>query len=183
MHDSARGLGAQFSRSVDGPHVWVRCPYGRRGDLLWVRETHAAEADRIVYRADRSAFHTRTFQGKPGYYGDLFYLPSDYQPERWSSGVGMPRWASRLTLTILSVRVERLQEISEADAWAEGVEMLGGVLDTPSIARAAWDHGWTLEDPRAWFCAYWRLRHGEASQEANPWVWCLSFCAYFQIFV
>lgn len=84
-----------------------RCPYGSPGDRLWVREAHAllpgiAGDDRPVYRAD---------------FGD-----SRPQPP-WRASIHMPRWASRILLEVTDVRVERLQEISTEDVWAEGVQI------------------------------------------------------------
>jgi hypothetical protein len=74
----------------------------------------------------------------------------------------MPRWASRITLEITSVRVERLQDISEADAMAEGVECCSGW-----IGHAG--------EPRRIFCDSWKSINGFESWAANPWVWVIEF--------
>jgi len=91
----------------------------------------------------------------------------------------MPRWASRLTLTVTDVRVQRLQEISEADAWAEGCRQ--GEMDDhekpfpadepdPSgIGERGWDNA------RDWFGDIWNSLHGPDAWEANPWVAAISF--------
>jgi hypothetical protein len=81
-----------------------RCPYGQSGNLLWVRETfHAESKHTIHYRADGWDYEDAPHSG-------------------WKPSIYMPKWASRLTLEITDVRVERLQYISEQDAIAEGVE-------------------------------------------------------------
>lgn len=84
----------------------LRCPYGALGDTLWVRETW--RGDPVEYRAD-----THSHGPADG--------SRDAESVNWRPSIFMPRWASRLTLRITEVRVERLQEISEDDAAAEGV--------------------------------------------------------------
>jgi hypothetical protein len=107
------GTKTQTRRIVKGiPADWdllevlTPCPYGEPADLLWVRESCAANpvsgVPPIVYRADRTANVT----------GGI----------RWTPSIHMPRWGSRLTLRITDVRVERLQSISISDARAEGME-------------------------------------------------------------
>ena len=77
----------------------------------------------------------------------------------------MPRWASRLTLTVTEVRVKRLQEISETDAQTEGVESVT-VEDTPRPAA------WSLRQD---YSRLWDSLHGHDAWEANPWVVAVSF--------
>lgn len=106
------------------------CPYGKPGDLLWVRETWAENlgtaarlgpclAGKIIYRAD---------------YGDkccgvakldLASGECTHRVDRWRPSIFMPRWASRITLEITGVRVERLQDISGPDCWEEGISHAG----------------------------------------------------------
>ncbi len=122
----------------------TRSPYGRAMDLLWVKETFAprcADAERfgteeIIYRAD----------------GGLLSEP------RWKPSIFMPRWASRITLEVAGVRVERLQDISEEDAEAEGC---ASGLESVS-AR------WRYE-------ALWSEINGDDSWNTNPWVWVVEF--------
>jgi len=88
------------------------CPYGPTGDRLWVRENFAH-----IYH-DNSLPERRSFE-------DVAYMADGYGIDigaygSWKPSIHMPRWASRITLEITSVRVERLQDISEADAMAEG---------------------------------------------------------------
>jgi hypothetical protein len=88
--------------------------------------------------------------------------------------IHMPRWASRLTLTVTEVRVQRLQEISEADAVAEGVERLNGA--GPNRFSVWLGDGW-FNDPSAQECyaRLWRNIHGPDAWDANPWVAAISF--------
>jgi len=84
---------------------------------------------------------------------------------RWRPSIHMPRWASRLSLDIVSVRVERLQDISEEDARAEGCS--GGHDSIPGYAFSA--------TPREHFRHLWGSINGAESWDANPWVWVISF--------
>lgn len=79
----------------------------------------------------------------------------------------MPRWASRITLEITGVRVERLQDISEADAKAEGVSDYNVITD-PVTGEINRDAGEAFE-------ALWSSINGAESWDANPWVWALTF--------
>jgi hypothetical protein len=140
------------------PRLALSCPYGEPGDVLWVRETWAKEdcgddGARVVYRADRAArWHDDAD-------GELFYLDSNYEPSRWRPSSHMPRWASRLTLEVTDVRVERLKSISEEDALAEGCD--------PNDQRMR---------PSAAFRKLWDSIHGKrAPWDSNPWVWAVSF--------
>lgn len=134
-------------------------PYGKRGDQLWVREAWmdlkgtgvervSGDRSRFAYRADTPA----------GSYGDE--ARKDYGL-KWRPSIHMPRAASRITLEITDVRVERLQDISEADAIAEGVD--AGKYS--GLERAA---ARTYSD-------LWESINGAGSWDANPWVWVVSF--------
>jgi hypothetical protein len=130
-------------------------PYGQPGDRLWVRETWAwFGCERlpceVLYRADG---HTKLYDG----YG------------RWRPSIHMPRWASRILLEITDVRVERLCDISEADARAEGIK-----VDECGHAIREEDHvAWG--GARSAFADLWASINGPDSWAANPWVWVISF--------
>lgn len=131
-----------------------RCPYGQPGHKLWVRETHMDLGACYLYRADPGAETERALVA-PG------------QP--WKPAIHMPRAASRITLEVTGVRVERLQAISEADALAEGiVETCGG------YGLPAGEH-FHAADPRQSYFSLWEAINGPGSVEANPWLWCVSF--------
>lgn len=141
----------------------LRCPYGAPGDLLWVREGFAVQpllwADNrgpqpIHYTADQII----GFAGKP----DTRQI-EDY---RSKPSIHMPRWASRITLEVKSVRVERLQDISEDDARAEGCPY------PPEWANRFMDRD---ETARTWFKSLWNRISGPGAWGDNPWVWVISF--------
>lgn len=136
-------------------HVIDRCcPYGRPGDRLWVRETHMN-----WWKLDpANPEGPRLFSHVAAYAADGYELEPG---ERWIPSIHMLRAASRILLEITAVRVERLQDISEADALAEGVPHS---LNLPGgrFARENFEHLW------------WTI-NGDGSWESNPWVWVVEF--------
>jgi hypothetical protein len=115
------------------------CPYGQVGDRLWVRETFMIGADKtIYYRANDNDLVTK-----------------------WSPPIYMPRWASRITLEIIGIRIERVQEISLKDCLAEGYFY-------------GWDNG---SNSIVYFQELWNSINAKRgySWESNPYVWVLEF--------
>ncbi|AGR58162.1 Phage-related protein [Salmonella bongori N268-08] len=129
------------------------CPYGEVGDRIWVRETWA--------EAGASAPELKLYRAN---YPD--HVPSHYENVppvgeiRWTPSIHMPRWASRITLEITDVRVERLNNISECDAKAEGA---------PTECTLIGDKHYPG------FRSLWKSIYGEESWAANPWVWVIEF--------
>jgi hypothetical protein len=121
----------------------IHCPYGQPGDRLWVREawTQACHPPRqgaeVFYRAD-----------------------GEIAPELgpWVPSIHMFRWASRITLEIVSVRVEPLQNISHDDAESEG-----------------WNPATDVCMPLIWYRSLWESINGHGSWASNPWVWVVEF--------
>lgn len=153
-------------------------PY-RVGDRLWVRETlQTAMSDNgpcVCYRADSHRWYPKYDGPDEGigpsfnyqkYPGDWSCWAGDVEARGpWRSPIHMPRWASRFTLTVTDVRIERLQDISEADAWAEGVWNCGEKDGGKSIP------GEGVEQYRG----LWNHLHGADAWAANPFVVALTF--------
>lgn len=165
-------------RSVD--HL-LPCPYGEPGDRLWVRETWAPcddlvlnhdldDPENVAYRADLSA---RFFDGLQPL--DTTNWNWDFvgtgTKRGWRPSIFMPRWASRITLEVTEVRVQRVQDISPEDAEAEGCVCIGG-HDVPLFTDTI---GGEHLDPRGAYQALWTKINGAASWDANPWVWAITF--------
>lgn len=140
------------------------CPYGEVGDRIWVRETYQGPLfdyeHMESYLEDSSKFYKPEFcvyraDGKPA---PEFYDADDNLHCGWRPSIHMPRWASRLTLEITGVRVERLNSITESDAEAERVTDTG--------------FGDLLVDGYRYL---WKSIYGEESWAANPWVWVIEF--------
>ena len=169
IYDPTRGLHVpvgsvgHLSTSAKGG---IRCPYGQPGDRLWVRETWdwrdwSWNKDcrvRIAYAADGEQADKTSPVG---------WRPTIYNYERWRPSIHMPRWASRITLEVLGVRVERLQDISEEDARAEGVALEDGQWTD--------EDGTLRSDYRTAFRRLWISINGQDSWDANPWVWVVEF--------
>lgn len=149
----------------DHSRRFIRCPYGATGDLLYVRETWKPHST-FAGMKPRDIPRSKVF-----YRADEAYAPSNTP---WVPGIHQPRWASRLTLEITDVRVERLQDISEADADAECFG--GGFPDVvlPEVfgpREGGWGH---LSIPEC-YGRLWEQINGPGSWAANPWVWAVSF--------
>jgi hypothetical protein len=145
-----------------------RFPYGQVGDVLWVRET---------------AFES--------YKGDKFFYKADYNErfkadQKWKPSIHMRKAACRIFLEITDIRIERLQDITQEDAIAEGIMKTdSGDSDIPGIWYKDYisdcsgyghpDHDFPIvSSPVESFCTLWRSINGIESWDANPWVWVVS---------
>jgi hypothetical protein len=135
------------------PRTW-RCPYGAPGDRLWVRESWAD--GRRIYPFDPFIFRAAT----DAYDEEICRKEDDRF--RWRPSIHLPRRAARLVIDVTDVRVERLWDVSDADACAEGV-------------MADWDGDPSVAAPRGRFRALWERINGAFSWDPNPWVWVVTF--------
>jgi len=183
-----RGLPTHAYRDGDAwwtePGGVTRCPYGEPGDRLWVREKW-------------QAIHGGDIDPKTGYYGDDVHAALDiplssvdgywrvayastvpradeHQDDRcfaWRPSIHMPRWASRILLDVVSVRVERLNDISLDDCEAEGIGIFragDGWYDIPGSGRVN-------DGPVEVYSYLWEYIHGVGSWDQNPLVWVVEF--------
>ncbi|WP_373888457.1 hypothetical protein [Enterobacter kobei] len=131
------------------------CPFGAVGDRIWVRETWAeagaSAPDLKLYRADYPKHVPTHYENVPS--ADEIH---------WTPSIHMPCWASRLTLEITGVRVERLASVSDEDAGKEGYP-----------ANPA-PYGGTM-DKWLWFRGLWDSIYPDQSFKHNPWVWVIEF--------
>jgi hypothetical protein len=179
----------------------LMCPYGRPGDRLRVNEawrvgawSHERRAIAVDYKADdfvrrewlectdkamflRLVDQSREDASEAGLgcnreTGDVFWKPGK-GPTRWRSSRFMPKWAARLFLEVTAVRVERVRDISEADARAEGAEALGVPTGRYSSEGDAEERG----SFRAGFAELWDSINAKRgySWDTNPWVWVIEF--------
>lgn len=150
---------------------WVVCPYGQPGDRLWVRETwcdtliEPADDTRVADRLDERGYTFTAYRAD-----NWFECPAE--DGCWRPAIHMPRFRSRLLLDVLNIRVERLQEISEADAKTEGAplgyyerETLDGLEAVPTTYRAGFRTLWDEINGARPGCSW----------EHNPWVWVVEF--------
>ena len=156
-----------------------RCPYGQPGDRLWVRETWQGplltDGDEFeAYRENPDDFKNPAHceYAADGGPKPEFMTDEDELVCRWRPSIFMPRWASRITLEIVSVRVERLQDISEADAMAEGADCEIHTVDTSNMPKGC---AIVSESYREGYRQLWDSINGPGSWESNPWVWVVEF--------
>lgn len=131
------------------------CRYGQPGNHIWVREAFAKinSPTQLGIETNYRATYTR--------------LPGQRRINMWISAIYMPKEASRILLEIVSVRVQRLQSISETDAWAEGMASLGFCFGGKILSSSATG----VER----YAAFWESINGAGSWAANPWVWVIEF--------
>jgi hypothetical protein len=155
--DAVMPSGISCTRQYEKEFFLDRCKQGEVGDQLWVRETF-----RITEPSDCGCSdHCNCNFGGPAYRATS---PDD--EEKWTPSIHMPRCASRIQLEITGVRVERLNDISEEDAAAEGCDK--------SKSVAARTIGW-CETPVRAFNRLWKQIYGADSWNGNPWVWVVEF--------
>lgn len=173
-------------------------PYGKAGDILWVREEHY----QYGYWTEKKGVKTNTGRQKWMFISltdeILFDAPESYRKGRhhkdphtaaWHKRLArfMPKSAARIWLEVTDIRVERLQDISEEDAKAEGLTCLSkdggitykyGIPDTdglPGVDNTGWPwQEWRVSPSQA-FKTLWEKINGPESWNANPWVWVVSF--------
>lgn len=157
----------------DDPNAILACPYGQPGDLLWVRETWAKDIpgcpNGIAYRADHQCPH-----------GD-----GPANPIKWRPSIHMSRAASRITLEITGVRLERLQKIADKDAIAEGAIFVDHGLDRYRQQLPGWNmipaearrgHSFCLDRPRWAFLNFWLKLNPQCDHwRSDPLLWVVEF--------
>lgn len=180
LHIEPRGRA--ITDATEGTYDVLTCPYGAPGDRLWVRETW-----RTLARYDGAAPRDVPV-------GEMVQHVAE-EADRirpWGCGrpsIFMPRWASRITLEVTGMRVERLNAISEADAVAEGITSSVkhvamntylpryGAPGVPCVrADEERSEGEDFhETAAAAYRTLWESINGAGSWDANPWVWCVEF--------
>lgn len=167
---AGRAVSAEETTIVYPGEQGFKCPYGKPGDVLWVRETftvlepeHCIDMDkRFAYKASCCAESEEIRKE---------YVECGW-PYTWKPSIHMPKEAARIWLQVENVRVERLQDISEEDAKAEGVEKIGDSV-------FCWKHysgqNAGCSDAKTSFQSLWQNINGDDSWQSNPWVWVVSF--------
>ncbi len=159
-----KGFVPDFLNDIVGGPVWaleqydIRFPYGKVGDVLWVRESSATTYAQAGPRIIRKVW----------YKADDPIIPENVK-FKWKPSIHMPRSSCRLRLEIANIRVERLQEISVGDAIAEGIEGNGD----PYGFKSYLDGGTGAAVYS--YKTLWQSINGKESWEENPWVWVIEF--------
>ena len=150
-------------------------PYGQPGDRLWVRES-------LVYCSEYGHYYAATKPGSLGNASGRTYVsmeneqPGKELPARSIPSIFMPRWASRITLEVTAVRVERLKAISYEDALAEGVPDHRPLIESECTQGETADEcARRLKWPQREYMNLWNAINGPGSWDANPFVWVVEF--------
>jgi hypothetical protein len=151
--------------------VFIKCPYGQPGDLLWARETWT------LLDTTRTVIYTRSkgFSEKPKV---MYRADGDVKGFKWKPSIHMPKFAARIWDRVVSIRVERLQDITEDDAIAEGIEeLLQSRAQRAENGRMFRDYSKKPEmfnDGLSAVKSYqslWTKINGPGSWQNNEWVW------------
>ena len=177
------GTKTQTRRAVKDRHIdaappacffqWLRerCPYGQPGDRLWVRETWQVVDG--SERARRIVTDPSPSRGWIEYAATVH--PGHEPPPRWRPSIHMPRWASRILLEITAVRVERLQDISEEDAVAEGIARDGDGYERFHVDPDAPVGQSFTRNPVLAYRGLWDYINGGGAWDKDPLVWVIEF--------
>jgi hypothetical protein len=152
-------------KNVDRPAgvlKYIKCPYGKPGDLIWVRETFSS-----VYTPEHEGFTFSHFS----YQADRDPLHTII---KWKPSRHMPKVAARIWLKIISINLERLQDITEKEAEQEGVLLLQAD-DAGKLYKDYLNERLGLTSPVASFMSLWTSINGIQSRKNNPWVWAIHF--------
>jgi hypothetical protein len=150
------GAGEWIMRGINwlfpnvNPYINLKCPYGQISDVLWVRETFFDAGGYFIYKAN---------------------CPEDYEIVKWKPSIFMPKEACRIKLLIKDIRVERLQDISEKDAIAEGIEM----NNKPHTGWYWMKDVYSTDYAPLAYEKLWNKINGKDSWSKNPWVWVIEF--------
>jgi len=179
----AWGIYDTYAEMFDEYRRLIKCPYGKVGDRLWVREEWGAKwegSEKWVENAGSNQDGSQPIAYRAS--GDTAFR------DFWKPSSSMPRWASRITLEIVAVRIERLQDISEADALAEGVQEFTkhkyphspelGKNYAVELSQCGGSNATDFSTARDAFAELWdsiyRKKDG-AEWESNPFVWRIEF--------
>lgn len=189
-HDIADRSSEEVNAAWQEGFIPVKCPFGKVGDLLWVRESF----NLVTYDELHPRESPNPMEQMKGYMNNHLVFAAGgvtYHPihgkARWKPSIHMPRWASRITLEITGVCVERLQDISEDDALAEGLWtgvwgedgywVSVGEPDFENESNVHYDeygHNGIHPEIRA-YRQLWESINGLKSWDANPWVRVIEF--------
>jgi len=156
--------------------ISYHCPYGKPGDVPWVRETWRGplvpEDALAEYERDPTPFRQPAYcqyRADSNELGQHIMSSPEAEQFGWQTAIHMPRWASRINLEITGVRAEKIQDISEDDIMAEGVQTDSHFLNNFFTMNM------NSESPKEAYRKAWQKQYGATSWEVNPWFWVIEF--------
>lgn len=176
---NGRAGGRDIGWPLDNHGRLLACPYGQPGDQLWVRETWCSLKE-VGFSVDPKAIAYRASTGQTLKWRDEEDRDEGEETPRWKPSIFMPRWASRILLEVVSARVERVQDISEADAKAEGAEAKrwGDLKQIPTSLLMRFGRNLPIDPLYVYgFGELWDSINSARGYgwDVNPWVWVVEF--------
>ncbi|CUU24498.1 hypothetical protein J9874_01177 [Duffyella gerundensis] len=166
----------QGYKMVNMNDLSYRCPYGQPGDRLWVRETWrgpVVPTDALPdYERSPAKFRRPEYcqyRAANNELGHPYDKDKNSEEFGWQTAIHMPRWASRIDLLITAVRAEKIQDISDEDVMAEGVQTDSHFLNNFFTMNN------NTVSPKEAYKKAWQKQYGGTSWEVNPWVWVIEF--------
>ncbi|WP_394990032.1 hypothetical protein [Emticicia sp.] len=161
MQNTDNQIGTHAFFNGDQITATIKCPYGNIGDELWVRETWQQRSEKAMQLGFEKYYYKAGWEG--------------CTDGGWKPSIFMPREASRITLEITDIRVERLQSISNKDAKAEGAAVNLTLKDFDLLKGLEWVIPRPFLEHQFGFLALWSRINGIDSWQENPWVWVIEF--------
>lgn len=162
----------------DSDYYKFKCPYGSRGDILWVRETwwKPHMSGQFPDISDNGKYHYKADYNDEG----IGSRPAPYFPpfDKWKPSIHMPKEACRIELRITDIRVERLHSLNENDAKREGVEYVKNFPPLNGYRNYLMERGHVADaglSAKASFETLWAKINGQKSWNENPFVWVIQF--------
>lgn len=182
--DQSQQYYAAFLDDETGEDVTIKSPFGFRGDRLWIRENwfvdkkyNKIKPTDLPIRTEQTTHGDQSFRVRCFYAADFIGKELPGNAGKFRPSIHLPRWYSRVTLEILDLYVERLHDITEESAVAEGVSKAwqdaNGIFwhEHEKTAKVVGGHG----DYKTGFQAVWTKLNGGHSWKRNPWVWVIKF--------
>lgn len=166
-----------FHHLLTGEWVKIKSPYGQPGDILWTRETFLRVWIDHAHDLLEGSRNHNLFMYKASIHSDWYDYAKEKYRYQWKPNIHMPKTACRMWDKVVSIRPERLNDITEADAVAEGVESKNTVISLKSkkVYRNYSNPNIYCTSAKNSFQTLWYSINGFGSWSRNPWVWRIEF--------
>jgi hypothetical protein len=161
IYDEASGWWKAKEAGAKNIHNMIKCPYGKPGDVLWVRETFTLDVDTFLW----------VYKAGPFIGNQINHWATE---PIWKPSIHMPKDACRIFLEITGIRAEPLHRISPNDAVQEGIKRYQHHR-YPLISYQDYAGKGVFTDPKDSYKSLWEMINGSESWNSNPWVWVLEF--------
>lgn len=168
----------KWPRNLDEDERWIsdmKCPYGKIGDILWVRESCCYVLHEHAHDLLEGSRERNQWVYKASVHEDWMKYAKEKYGYKWKPSIHMPKEACRIFLKITNIKIERLQDISEEDSKLEGIKEFTKDDTVFKFGLNGWEWGNMPRTAIGAFCRLWQLINGMESWDSNPWVWVIEF--------